>query len=37
MWPEMRYMPRSNFWRDLKRQTYAFQCKMAGKHRRKHK
>ena len=35
MWPDIKYVPRSNFLGDVKKQTYVFQCKMAGKHRRK--
>lgn len=32
MWPDIHY---KDFSRDIKKRTYAFQCKMAGKHRQK--
>lgn len=32
MWPNMNY---KNFSADIKKQTYYFQCKMAGKHKKK--
>lgn len=33
MWPDFYHT--KDFGRDLKKRTYTFQCKMAGKHRRK--
>lgn len=32
MWPDIHYR---DFSRDLKKQTYYFQCKKAGKHKRR--